>query len=249
MKTDCNDSVAAAKLTLSCSRQQASTTPRRCRQWSSVVETDFCKLRPGTLNMASVRADPKGHASRLAEDANDPILGELQKRMPHTMHNTQCSPVVHELKRRGVLSSANGAKYKEVGRTDAFTKAESVSMLNSMYPLASPRAAQRSPRTRRRNPDLGLRCNEDRVNEKPSESSLQSPQKSIRRHSVDPPRSVARAGCTFGMSVTKHSKTLQAAPSGVGGLPMNLLETAPVRRPPAVKSSCSRPANPRFLNR
>lgn len=68
-KTDYSDSAAAAKLTLPCSRQQSSTTPRRCKQRSSLVERELHKLRPDTLNMASVRADLECHASSPAEDA------------------------------------------------------------------------------------------------------------------------------------------------------------------------------------
>jgi len=229
-KTDCSDSVAAAKLTLSCSRQQAATR---------LVETEPRKLRPDTLSMASVCADLKGHASRLAEDANDHALPPVPKLMSLSLD-------IHELKRRGVRSSTTGAKHKDVGRIDVCAQAESVSMLNPLCAPASPRAAPRSPRTFRRSLDLDLRRGENKVNEKPSGSSLQSPQNSIRRHSVDPPGSAAGAGCTLGMSVTKHLKALQLAPSGVGGLPLKLAEAVPVSSPRAMKSSRTRPASPRF---
>jgi len=232
MKTDYSDNAAAPLL--ACSHQQASTT--RCRQRSNLVQTELHKLRPDALNMASVRADLKGHPSRPAEDANDPVLPAFRKRMPQKMRNIQLSPV--ELKRSGVLSCTKGAKHKDVGRTDTCTQEEHVSLLNTLHPLASPRTAQRSPRTFRRRP---LSRIEDEVKEKPSESSLQSPQNSIRGHSVDPPRS-AGADCILGMSVTNHSKAREAALFEVVGLPMKLSETAPVSSSQTMKSSRSRPA-------
>jgi len=215
-KTDC--SVAAAKLTTSCSRQQPAP---------SLVETELRTPRPDTLSVASARADFKGHAYRLAEDAND-----------------QAWPMAP---RRRVLPSVDGAQHKEVGRIDAFIQAESVPMLNPLRPPASPRVTPCSPRTFRRSSDLDLRCGEGEVNEKPGERSLQSPQNLIWRHSVvDPPRSAAGAGCTLGMSVTKHSKALDLTLSGVGGLPIKLSEIAPVSSPRAMKSSRALPASPRF---
>jgi len=213
--------------------------------------------------------------------------------MARKMFNAQLSPVVHDLKKRGVLSCANDVNHDDVGRTDAFTQEVGVSLLNRPHPLASPRAARRSPRTFRRGPHIDLRRSEEEpseklsesslqplqntvhlqgslqaawhsprtfrrgpyrdmrrsgeeVNEKPSKSCLQSPQNLTWKRSVHPPTSTAGAGCTSGMSVTKHSTALEAAPCGVDGLPVKLSETAPVSSPRSTKKSCSRPVKPCF---
>jgi len=168
-----------------------------------LVEMELRNLRPDTLNMASVCADLKGHAIHPADDADDPVLPAFRKRVPHEMLSTRLSPVVHESK------SIDNAKHEHAGRSDACTQEDSVSLLNTLQLLASPQGAQRCLRTFRRRPCLDLRHIFHEVNEKTNKSSLQSPQNLSRRRLVDPPKSVAGAGCTLGTSVSRSVRILE----------------------------------------
>jgi len=200
MTTDCSDGMVAAKLTRSCSRQQASRTPSQRRRRSSLVETELHTLKPDV--------------STLAEHA----LPAYRNHMPQKRLNNQFSPVVHELESREVLSCTHDAKHEDVGRADACTQTETVSLPTTL--------------------NLFSLCRE--INETPSDSSLQFPRKFFRSQTLVLARPAAGADCTLGTSVTKRSKTLVEVHIKDVGLPTKLSEATPLSSPRTMKNHRSR---------